>query len=148
MEISSPSFVCKGCYTESLWQPFLDNFQTKRTKKNKQIGQEKVALTITGAGVVARKLTSQTTSASCWTSPRQRLDGFFITSLSQVMHMPRLVAYSALVIVSRSAETRSKMFRQHLKCSLTAPRRAGTSSGFFCFFLLRQLSEPGRLGTA
>ena len=40
----------------------------------------------------------------------------------------------------------SKMFRQHLKCSLTAPRRAGTS--FFCFFLLSQLSEPGRLGTA
>ena len=40
------------------------------------------------------------------------------------------------------------MFRQHLKCSLTAPRRAGTTSGFFCFFLLRQLSEPGRLGTA
>ena len=29
--------------------------------------------------------------------------------------------------------TRSKMFRQHLKCSLTAPRRAGTSSGFFFF---------------
>ena len=27
--------------------------------------------------------------------------------------------------------TRSKMFRKHLKCSLTAPRRAGTSSGFF-----------------
>ena len=45
--------------------------------------------------------------------------------------------------------TRSRMFRQHLKCSLTAPRRAGTSSGFFfCFFLLSQLSEPGRLGTA
>ena len=21
MEISSPSFVCKGCYTESLWKP-------------------------------------------------------------------------------------------------------------------------------
>ena len=36
---------------------FLDNFQTKRTKKSKQIGQGKVALTITGAGVVARKLT-------------------------------------------------------------------------------------------
>ena len=27
----------------------------------------------------------------------------------------------------------SKMFRQHLKCSLTAPRRAGTSFGFFLF---------------
>ena len=25
----------------------------------------------------------------------------------------------------------SKVFRQHLKCSLTAPRRAGTSFGFF-----------------
>ena len=45
----------------------------------------------------------------------------------------------------------SKMFRQHLKCSLTAPRRAGTSFGSFLFlfkFLLSQLSEPGRLGTA
>ena len=44
----------------------------------------------------------------------------------------------------------SKMFR-HLKCSLTAPRRAGTSFGFFffvCFFSLSQLSELGRLGTA
>ena len=40
------------------------------------------------------------------------------------------------------------MFRQHLKCSLTAPRRAGTSYRFFCSFLLSQLSEPGRLGTA
>ena len=42
----------------------------------------------------------------------------------------------------------SKMFQQHLKCSLTA-RRAGTSFGFFFRFVLRsQLSEPGRLGTA
>ena len=40
------------------------------------------------------------------------------------------------------------MFGQHLKCSLTAPRRAGTSFGIFCFFSLSQLSEPGRLGTA
>ena len=43
------------------------------------------------------------------------------------------------------------MFRQHLKCSLTAPRRAGTSSGFnffFGFFSLSQLSEPARLGPA
>ena len=42
---------------KNLWQPFLDNFQTKRTKKSKQIGQEKVAVMITGAGVVARKST-------------------------------------------------------------------------------------------
>ena len=42
--------------------------------------------------------------------------------------------------------TRSKIFRH---CSLTAPRRELTSSGFFfCFFLLSQLSEPGRPGTA
>ena len=44
---------------------------------------------------------------------------------------------------------RSKMFRQHLKCSLTAPRRAGTSFGFFLFlFTQPALSEPGKLGTA
>ena len=48
----------------------------------------------------------------------------------------------------RMTSPTSKMFQQHLKCSLTAPRRAGTSYGFFCFFLLSQLSEPGRLGTA
>ena len=44
----------------------------------------------------------------------------------------------------------SKMFRQHQKCSLTAPRRAQeqASDFFFCFFLLSKLSEPGRLGTA
>ena len=41
------------------------------------------------------------------------------------------------------------MFRQHLKCSSTVPRRPGTSfSFFFCFLLLSQRSEPGRLGTA
>ena len=38
--------------------------------------------------------------------------------------------------------------RQHLKCSLTSPRRAGTTSGFSLFLLLSQMSEPGRLGTA
>ena len=37
----------------------------------------------------------------------------------------------ATVIEACLLTTRSKMFRQHLKCSLTAPRRAGTSSGFF-----------------
>ena len=43
------------------------------------------------------------------------------------------------------------MFWQHLKCSLTTTEtwRTWKSSGiFFCFFLLSQLSEPGRLGTA
>ena len=35
-----------------------------------------------------------------------------------------------MVIEACLLTTRSKMFRQHLKCSLTAPRRAGTSSGF------------------
>ena len=36
---------------------FFREFSDEENKKSKQIGQEKVALTITGAGVVARKLT-------------------------------------------------------------------------------------------
>ena len=36
---------------------FFRQFSDEENKKSKQIGQEKVALTITGAGVVARKLT-------------------------------------------------------------------------------------------
>ena len=40
---------------------------------------------------------------------------------------------SPTVIEACLLTIRSKMFRQHLKCSSTAPRRAGTSSGFFLF---------------
>ena len=45
----------------------------------------------------------------------------------------------------------SKMFWQHLKCSRTSTKtcRTWTSSEIFlCFFLLSQLREPERLGTA
>ena len=35
------------------------------------------------------------------------------------------------LLTTRSKIFGSFLFRQHLKCSLTAPRRAGTSSGFF-----------------
>ena len=43
------------------------------------------------------------------------------------------------VDVGRVTSPTSNMFRQHLKCSLTAPRRAGTSFGFFfCLFLFTQ----------
>ena len=44
----------------------------------------------------------------------------------------------------------SKMFRQHLKCSLTAPRRAGTSFGFFFFVSFHSASclSLGDFGTA
>ena len=83
-----------------------------------------------------------------------------------------LVAYrTTAVIVRRSHGTQSnkvkarvievcwrpdptEMLRQHLKCNLTAPRRAGTSSGYFFLVLFTQpgflftQSEPGRLGTA
>ena len=53
--------------------------------------------------------------------------------------------------VSCLLTTRSKMFRQYLKCSLTSTKMywTSTSSGFiFCFFLPSLLSEPGRPGTA
>ena len=43
----------------------------------------------------------------------------------------RVTQQLATVIEACLLTNRSKMFRQHLKCSLTAPRRAGTSSGFF-----------------
>ena len=58
-------------------------------KKSKQIGQEKVALTITGAGVVARKLItfSNNISELLDGAPPAPLDGFSITSLSQVMSL-------------------------------------------------------------
>ena len=57
------------------------------------------------------------------------------------------LAQHATVIEACLLTTRSKMFRQHLKCSLTEPRRARTSSGlfFFCLFLLSQLLSLGDL---
>ena len=48
-------------------------------------------------------------------------------------------------------DARSKMFRQHLKCSLTEKLHQDVQEqapDFFCFFLLSQLSDPGSLGTA
>ena len=48
-------------------------------------------------------------------------------------------------------DARSKMFRQHLKCSLTEKlhhQDVQEVPDFFCFFLLSQLSDPGSLGTA
>ena len=54
---------------------------------------------------------------------------------SQTKSKAREEPNTATVIQACLLTTRSKMFRQHLKCSLTAPRRAGTSSssGFFLF---------------
>ena len=88
---------------KNLWQPFLDNFQTKRTKKkSKQIGQEKVALTITGAGVVARKLTFSNNISELLDgappAPRWLFD--YITVTSHVAGLSR--TQSRTPIVSRS----------------------------------------------
>ena len=119
-------------------------------KKSKQIGQEKVALTITGAGVVARKLAFSNNISELLDGapPAPRWLFHYITVTSHAAGLSRSV------IVSSAGDTnkvkardepntgnsdrgmfvdRSKMFRQHLKCSLTVPRRAGTSSGFFFF---------------
>ena len=104
---------------KNLWQPFLDNFQTKRTKKkSKQIGQEKVALTITGAGVVARKLTFSNNISELLDgappAPRWLFDYITVTtSLSQVI-CRWLVAYVHWSwLVSRShrwhSQTKSKV---------------------------------------
>ena len=97
-------------------------------------------------------------------APRQRLDGFSITSLSQVMPLACRVQCEQWWWVDRTGDTvkqsqrlvmsptvikaclltRSKMFRQHLKCSLTAPRRVGTSFGYFFgpFYSASCLSLP------
>ena len=86
---------------KNLWQRFLDNFQTKRTKKkSKQIGQEKVALTITGAGVVARKLTFSNDISELLDGapPAPRWLFHYITVTSRAAGLSR----TATVIVSRS----------------------------------------------
>ena len=55
--VSSPLFRSKGI-KKNLLATFFRQFSDEENKrKSKQVGQEKVALTITGAGVVARKLT-------------------------------------------------------------------------------------------
>ena len=78
---------------------FSDNFQMKRTKKkSKQIGQEKVALTIMGAGVFARKLTSSNKVSELLDgappAPRWLFDYITVTS--------HVVGLSRTLIVSRS----------------------------------------------
>ena len=112
-------------------------------KKSKQIGQEKVALTITGAGVVARKLTFSNNISELLDgappAPRWLFD--YITVTSHVAGLSR--TQSRTPIVSRShrwhSQTKSQAHDepniQQLKCSLTAPRRAGTSFGFFFLFV-------------
>ena len=59
------------------------------------MGQEKVALMITGAGVVARKLTSQTTSASVGTAPPAPR-WLFITVIRHAAGLSRTMTVSRL----------------------------------------------------
>ena len=70
-------------------------------KKSKQIGQEKVALTITGAGVVARKLTFSNNISELLDGapPAPRWLFHYITVRSHVAGLSRTV------IVSRSHST-------------------------------------------
>ena len=55
--------------------------------------------------------------------------------IAQVTQSNKVKGAWPTVIEACLLTTRSKIFRQHLKCSLTGPRRAGTSSGFFFFFV-------------
>ena len=125
--------------------------EENKKKKSKQIGQEKVPLTITGAGVVARKLlfSNNISELLDGAPPAPRWLFHYITVTISAAGLSRTVIVSsagdtvkqrqrrvtspklATVIEACLLTNRSKMFRQHLKCSLTAPRRAGTSSGFF-----------------
>ena len=117
----------------------------KNKKKSKQIGQGKVALTITGAGVVARKLTFSNNISELLDgappAPRWLFDYITVTSHVAGLSRTRIVSTTdrtADTVTVKQSQRRltsptSKMFRQHLKCSLTAPRRAGTSFGSFLF---------------
>ena len=108
-----------------------------------------------GAGVVARKLTFSNNNISelldgAPPAPRWLFD--YITVTSHVAGLSRTwVDRTGDTVTVKQSQRRvtspkSKMFRQHLKCSLTAPRRAGTSFGSFLFLFTQP--EPGRLGTA
>ena len=114
-------------------QRFLDNFQTKRTKKSKQIGQEKVAVTITGAGVVARKLTFSNNISELLDgappAPRWLFDYFTVTSDVAGLSRTPLVHWSWVdrtgdTVTVKQSQRRvtsptSKMFRQQLDCTKT-----------------------------
>ena len=131
---------------------FWTIFRRREQKKSKQIGQEKVALMITGAGVVARKLTFSNniselldgtppapwwlfhyitvTSHACMRLAC-RVQWSWVDRAGDTVKQSQRRVTSPTVIEACLLTNRSKMFRQHLKCSLTASRRAGTSSGFF-----------------
>ena len=127
---------------------FFRQFSDEENKtKSKQIGQEKVALTITGAGVVARKLTFSNIISELLDgappAPRWLFDYITVTShqsLACRVHWSWAAVDRTGNTVKQSqrrvTSPTSKMFRQHLKCSLTAPRHAGKSFGFVFFLFV------------
>ena len=81
---------------KNLWQSFLDNFQRKRTKKGSKSVKKKVALTITEAGVVARKLTfsNKVSELLDGAPPAPRWLFHYITVTSLVTGLSRTVIVS------------------------------------------------------
>ena len=133
--VSSPLFA--GKEKKSVGKVFRQCSDEKTTKKKtKQIGQEKVALTITGAGVVARKWTfsNKISELLYGAPPLPRWHFHYITVRSHAAGLSRTVIMTA--VVDRTGDTvkgasshvcwrsKSKVEWQHLKRSLTPPRRA------------------------
>ena len=106
-------------------------------KKSKQIGQEKVALTITGAGVVARKLTFSNNISELLDgappAPRWLFD--YITVTSHVAGLSRTLIVSRSHMDRWHSQTKSKA-RDEPNIQNVPTRRAGTSFGFIFFLFV------------
>ena len=88
----------------NLFRQFSDE---ENKKKSKQIGQEKVALTITGAGVVARKLTFSNNISELLDSapPAPRWLFAYITVTSHVAGLSRTLIVRASWVYRTGSDT-------------------------------------------
>ena len=146
----------------TFFRQFLEEENKKKVSKSVK---KSCSLRITGAGVVEQKLTFSNKVSELLNAappaPRRLFHYITVTSYAAGLWCTVIVradresvsrshrytvkqsqrrGTSPTVIEACLLTTRSKTFGKHLKCSLTAPRRAGTSSGIFLLFLLKQPS--------